>query len=194
MTAAASEPSVPGHSAGQAHARLLCAVAFLDFVDASIVNVALPSIRRRPGLLGAEPAVGAERLPAHLRRLHAARWPGGRPARPPPHAASPGRRSSRSRSLAGGLATSEGMLVGARLVQGVGAAMMAPGRALDPDDDLHRGHRPPQGARRLGGDRRARVRRRRLPRRGALRRTRLALGPLRQHARLRRSCSSARSG
>ena len=25
---------------------LLCAVAFLDFVDASIVNIALPSIRR----------------------------------------------------------------------------------------------------------------------------------------------------
>src|SRR5882762_6905947 len=28
---------------------LLCAVAFLDFVDASIVNVALPSIRRDLG-------------------------------------------------------------------------------------------------------------------------------------------------
>ncbi len=40
----------------------------------------------RPALLGPEPAVGPERLPAHLRRLPAARRPRRRPARPPPHA------------------------------------------------------------------------------------------------------------
>src|SRR5919204_981772 len=34
----------------------------------------------RPALLGAEPAVGVERVPAHLRRLHAARRPRRRPA------------------------------------------------------------------------------------------------------------------
>src|SRR5919197_6533378 len=50
----------------------------------------------RPALLGAEPAVGAERLPAHLRRLHAARRARRRPARPPPH---PHRRHPRLRAL-----------------------------------------------------------------------------------------------
>src|ERR1700738_5289760 len=43
--------SAPPHSflatrRGKLTLALLCAVAFLDFVDASIVNVALPSIRR----------------------------------------------------------------------------------------------------------------------------------------------------
>ena len=62
---------------------LLCAVAFLDFVDASIVNVALPSIRRALHFSVAGPAVGPQRLPADLRRVHAARRPRRRPARPP---------------------------------------------------------------------------------------------------------------
>jgi hypothetical protein len=42
---------------------LLCAVQFLDVVDSSIMNVALPSIRR-------------DGLPGHLRRAAAARRPG----------------------------------------------------------------------------------------------------------------------
>ena len=54
---------------------LLCAVQFMDIVDASIVNVALPSIQQRSGLLPAEPAVGGQRLHPHLRRLPAARRP-----------------------------------------------------------------------------------------------------------------------
>jgi EmrB/QacA subfamily drug resistance transporter len=104
---------------------LLCAVQFLDVADSSIMNVALPSIRRDLGfsvenlqwvlsgylvtyggllLLGgrAGDLLGRRRLLAAGTTLFAAC------------------------SLAGGLAASAGMLVGARLGQGAGAALMAP--------------------------------------------------------------------
>src|SRR6185437_4144071 len=104
---------------------LLCAVQFLDVVDSSIMNVALPSIRRDLGfsvqslqwvlsgylvtyggllLLGgrAGDLLGRRRLLIAGTALFAAC------------------------SLAGGLAVNAGMLVGARLGQGAGAALMAP--------------------------------------------------------------------
>jgi EmrB/QacA subfamily drug resistance transporter len=104
---------------------LLCAVQFLDVVDSSIMNVALPSIRRDLGfsaqslqwvlsgylvtyggllLLGgrAGDLLGRRRLLVAGTSLFAAC------------------------SLAGGLAVNAGMLVGARLAQGAGAALMAP--------------------------------------------------------------------
>jgi EmrB/QacA subfamily drug resistance transporter len=104
---------------------LLSAVQFLDVADSSIVNVALPSIRRDLGfsvenlqwvlsgylltyggllLLGgrAGDLLGRRRLLAAGTGLFAAS------------------------SLAGGLAASAGMLIAARLAQGAGAAMMAP--------------------------------------------------------------------
>jgi MFS family permease len=65
---------------------LLCAVQFLDVADSSIMNVALPSIRRDLGF-------SAQNL----------QW-----------------------VLSGGLAADAGMLVGARLGQGAGTALMAP--------------------------------------------------------------------
>ena len=46
MTAAAPRSSFLATRRGRLTLALLCAVAFLDFTDASIVNVALPSIRR----------------------------------------------------------------------------------------------------------------------------------------------------
>ena len=45
MATHASQPSVLATTRGKLILALLAAVAFLDFVDASIVNVALPSIR-----------------------------------------------------------------------------------------------------------------------------------------------------
>jgi EmrB/QacA subfamily drug resistance transporter len=104
---------------------LLCAVQFLDIVDSSIMNVALPSIRRDLGfsvqnlqwvlsgylityggllLLGGRSAdlLGRRRLLIAGTVLFAAC------------------------SLTGGLAVNAGMLVGARLGQGAGAALMAP--------------------------------------------------------------------
>ncbi len=45
MTAANGQPSFLATRRGKLTLALLCAVAFLDFIDASIVNLALPSIR-----------------------------------------------------------------------------------------------------------------------------------------------------
>ncbi len=104
---------------------LLCTVQFMDIIDSSIMNVALPSIRADLGftqqrlqwvlsgylvtyggflLLGGRAAdvFGRRRLLVTGTTLFALC------------------------SLAGGLATSGGMLVGARAAQGVGAALMAP--------------------------------------------------------------------
>jgi EmrB/QacA subfamily drug resistance transporter len=104
---------------------LLLAVAFLDFVDASIVNVALPSIRSDLGfsiqnlqwvlsgylltyggfmLLGGRAAdlLGRRRLVVAGTTLFGLS------------------------SLSAGLSSSEGVLIAARMVQGLGAAMMLP--------------------------------------------------------------------
>src|SRR6266542_2950373 len=104
---------------------LLAAIAFLDFVDASIVNIALPSIRDDldfsvqnlqwvPSgylltyggfmLLGGRAAdlLGRRRVLVAGTTLFAVS------------------------SIAGGLAGTAGVLVGARLAQGMGAAMMLP--------------------------------------------------------------------
>ena len=104
---------------------LLCAVQFLDIVDASIVNVALPSIQRSlhfsqqnlqwvasgyiltyGGFLLLGGRLGD--LLGRRRMLIA------------------GLTVFALASLAAGLANTSGLLVAARLVQGIGAALMAP--------------------------------------------------------------------
>jgi EmrB/QacA subfamily drug resistance transporter len=120
-----SEPSALATRRGKLTLALLCTIAFLDFVDASIVNVALPSIRKDLGfsvqnlqwvlsgylltyggfmLLGGRAAdlFGRRRILVAGTTLFALS------------------------SLTGGLAQSSGMLVAARLAQGMGAAMMLP--------------------------------------------------------------------
>ena len=104
---------------------LLCAVQFLDVADSSIMNVALPSIRRDLGFS----AQGLQWvLSGYLVTYGGLLLLGGRA----------GDLLGRRRmlvagtalfaacSLAGGLAADAGMLVGARLGQGAGAALMAP--------------------------------------------------------------------
>src|SRR5437762_5306806 len=125
MALPAAQTSFLATRRGKLTLALLAAVAFLDFVDASIVNVALPSIRRDLGfsdqslvwvpgaylltyggfmLLGGRAAdlLGRRRvLVAGILTIGAA-------------------------SLVGGFAQSAGVLVGARLAQGLGAAMTLP--------------------------------------------------------------------
>ena len=103
----------------------LCGVGMLDFIDASIVNVALPSIRAH---LHFSVQNLQWVLSAYLLTYGGFMLLGGRTAD------LIGRRLLLmsgtalfgASSLVGGFAQSEGMLIGARLVQGVGAAMMVP--------------------------------------------------------------------
>src|SRR5919198_2746265 len=125
MSSAPPEPSVLSTRRGKFTLALLCGVAFLDFVDASIVTVALPSIRDDLGF-----SVQSLQwvLSAYLLTYGGFMLLGGRMA----DLLGRGRillggtSLFAAASLAGGLASSEGMLIGARLVQGVGAAMMIP--------------------------------------------------------------------
>src|SRR5215217_1792193 len=104
---------------------LLLAVAFLDFVDASIVNVALPSIR---GDLGFSIQDLQWVLSGYLLTYGGFMLLGGRAAD------LLGRRRLLVAgtavfglsSLTAGISGSEGALIGARMVQGMGAAMMLP--------------------------------------------------------------------
>jgi EmrB/QacA subfamily drug resistance transporter len=104
---------------------LLAAVAFLDFVDASIVTVALPSIRQDLGFS----QQSLQWVPSgYLLTYGGFMLLGGRAAD------LLGRRRVLVAgtsligvsSLIGGFAQSEGVLIGARLAQGLGAAMTLP--------------------------------------------------------------------
>src|SRR3982075_399859 len=125
MAASSPRSSFLASRRGKLTLALLCVVAFLDFADASIVNVALPSIRR-------ELHFSVQSLQwvisGYLLTYGGFMLLGGRAAD------LLGRRqillAGRSlfalASLIGGLAGSEGMLIGARLAQGLGAATMLP--------------------------------------------------------------------
>ena len=126
MTPAAPQPSFLATRRGKLTLALLAAVAFLDFVDASIVNIALPSIRRDLGFS----EQGLQWVPsAYLLTYGGFMLLGGRAAD------LLGRRRILVSgivligvsSLVGGLAGSSGVLVGARLAQGLGAAMTLSG-------------------------------------------------------------------
>jgi EmrB/QacA subfamily drug resistance transporter len=103
----------------------LCSVALLDFIDASIVNVSLPSIRHSLHF-----SIQSLQwvLSGYLLTYGGFMLLGGRAAD------LIGRRQLLIggtalfglASLSGGVAGSEGMLIGARLAQGIGAAMMIP--------------------------------------------------------------------
>jgi EmrB/QacA subfamily drug resistance transporter len=125
MASATSQPSFLATGRGKLILALLAAVAFLDFVDASIVNVALPSIRRDLGF--SEQSL--QWVPsAYLLTYGGFMLLGGRAAD------LLGRRRVLVSgtvligisSLIGGFAESESVLIGARLAQGAGAAMMLP--------------------------------------------------------------------
>jgi EmrB/QacA subfamily drug resistance transporter len=123
-----AEPAAPSFLAsrrGRLTLAFLCAVGFLDFVGAAIVNVALPAIRAN---LHFSVQNLQWVLSGYLITYGGFMLLGGRAAD------LLGRRRVLmagivvfgATSLVGGLATNAGMLVGARLVQGVGAAMMLP--------------------------------------------------------------------
>jgi EmrB/QacA subfamily drug resistance transporter len=125
MPEAASNPSFLSTRRGKLTLALLCMAGFLDFIDTTIVNIALPSIRGHLhfSVQSLQWIVGG-----YLLTYGGFLLLGGRA----------GDLLGRRRllvagtslfglfSLAGGLAGSEGMLIAARLTQGIGAAMMTP--------------------------------------------------------------------
>jgi EmrB/QacA subfamily drug resistance transporter len=121
----ATEQSVLSTRLGKLTLALLCAVAFLDFVDAPIVNVALPSIRHA---LHFSMASLLWVPSAYLLTYGGFMLLGGRAAD------LLGRRRVLVAgilvigfsSLVGGFAQSSAVLIGARLAQGIGAAMTLP--------------------------------------------------------------------
>jgi EmrB/QacA subfamily drug resistance transporter len=125
IPATSAPPSFLGTRRGKFTLVLLCAVGFIDLLDASIVNIALPEIRTHLGFSVQSLQWVAS---AYLLTYGGFLLLGGRSAD------LLGRRRLLVTgtslfgisSLVCGLAGSEGVLIGGRLVQGVGAAMMTP--------------------------------------------------------------------
>src|SRR3954471_15167015 len=124
-TTASPAPSALATPRGRLTLALLCTIAFLDFADASIVNIALPTIRDDLGFS----LQGLTWVPsAYLLTYGGFMLLGGRAAD------LVGRRRVllagtslfALASLLGGLAQSEGQLIAGRLLQGLGAALMLP--------------------------------------------------------------------
>ncbi len=131
---------------------VLCAGVLMIVLDATIVNVALPSIQDDLGFSQIEPRLGGQRLPDRVRRPAAARRPARRPARPaarlPGRARGVHRRLGALRALADrGDADRRALRPGGRRRDVVG------GGARDDRDDV------PRAARAGEGDRRLRLRR-----------------------------------
>jgi len=125
MLTAVPEPSFLATRRGKLTLLLLCGIAFLDFVDASITNVALPSIRHALHFS----VDGLTWIPnGYLLTYGGFMLLGGRLAD------LFGRRRVLASgivligisSLVGGFAQSAGVLVGARLAQGLGASLTLP--------------------------------------------------------------------
>jgi EmrB/QacA subfamily drug resistance transporter len=104
---------------------LACACQFMVILDSAIVNVALPSVDRDLGF----PAAGlAWVVNGYLLTFAGLMLLGGRAADlfGPRRTLTAGLVLFSASSLVGGLATAPGVLVAARVAQGVGAALMAP--------------------------------------------------------------------
>lgn len=122
---AGTEPTYLSTARGKLTLAVLAAIGFLDFADASIVNIALPDIRRD---LGFSPQDLQWVLSGYLLTYGGFMLLGGRMAD------LLGRRRVllagtalfAASSLLGGLAGDSAVLVGARMAQGLGAALMMP--------------------------------------------------------------------
>ena len=127
MTNASPAARRTGRHAGPAWLvlSLACACQFMVILDAAIVNVALPSIDRD---LGFTPTGLAWVVNGYLLAFAGFMLPGGRAADLFGHRRilTAGLFLFSASSLAGGLTTAPEVLVAARVVQGIGAAMVAP--------------------------------------------------------------------
>ena len=160
-----------GHNVHHGQRWLILAVLGLAqlmvILDATIVNIALPSAQAGARLLRREPAVDRHRLRAGLRRAAAARRPRWLTCFGRKRTLLLGLVGFAVASAVGGAAQSlrdAGRRPGA---QGVFGALLAPAGAVAADHDVHRREGARQGVRHLRRDRRCRWRHRPAARRGA---------------------------
>ncbi|MFD0538489.1 MFS transporter [Actinomadura luteofluorescens] len=123
--ASSRESAKAGTGPGRLVLALVCACQFMVILDASIVNVALPSVDRD---LGFGAAGLAWVVNGYLLTFAGLMLLGGRAADLASHrrALAAGMFLFSASSLAGGLAAAPQVLVAARAVQGAGAALLAP--------------------------------------------------------------------
>ena len=154
-------------------------------LDSTVVTLALPAIRERPGRLARRPAVDPERLPADARRDRRHRRAARRHPRPPAGVRDRDGDLRRRLGASPGPPASSGVLIAARVLQGIGgAALLSLSLALTAAAFPARA--PPAGARDLGRGLGDRARDRAAGRRGADRGRELALDLLHQPAGRRR--------
>ena len=104
-----------------------CFGAFLAFLDATIVNVAFPSIRESfPGRVDRRPVVGAERLQHRVRRVPRRVRAADRPARPQARVAGGIVLFTLASALWCAAAPNLDLLVAGRVLQALGAALLVP--------------------------------------------------------------------
>ena len=191
MSATTAQPDA-GRTAGVNANAVLAIVAvaqFMVILDASIVNVALPTIKRDVGFSEQSLSLDPERVHADIRGLPAARRPACRPARAAPAV------HGRHRAVRGRIARLRTLPVRGHAarrprVPGAGRGDGVAGRALDHPDDVRRRTGAQSRAVGLGRDRRRRGRRRPAARRRARAAAQLALGVLRQRADRRRGAGA----
>ena len=191
MSAATAQPDA-GRTAGVNANAVLAIVAvaqFMVILDASIVNVALPTIKRDVGFSEQSLSWILNAYTLIFGGLPAARRPGCRPARAAPAV------HGRHRAVRLRIARLRALPVRGRAarrprVPGAGRGDGLAGRPLDHPDDVRRRTRAQSRAVGLGRDRRRRGRRRPAPRRRARAATQLALGVLRQRADRRRGAGA----
>src|SRR2546426_12061651 len=126
MASETPQPSFLATRRGKLTLALLAAVAFLDFVDASIVNIALPSIRRDLGF--SEQAL--QWVPSgYLLTYGGFMLLGGRPADllGPRRGVGTGALVVSGSSVPGGPPPTPGLLLGAPFGPGGGAPLLLPG-------------------------------------------------------------------
>ena len=99
---------------------------FMIMLDNTVVNVALPSIQKSLRSPGLRARVGRRRLRADLRGVHAHRRQARRPASAGAASSSRASSSSPPPLWPAGSQPGANMLIGARVIQGLGAAMMNP--------------------------------------------------------------------
>ena len=126
LTMAATTTAPPSDAIKRLLPWLVAVAFFMQSLDTTILNTAVPAIAQAMDVTPLEHEVGAGELHAEPRGLHPDQRLDGRPLRHAPRLRLGDRRCSPLGSLLCGLAVDIDMLVACRVLQGMGGAMMVP--------------------------------------------------------------------